>query len=57
MVILGFTVTYVRRRQVPNTWRMCYTLPFAESSLAYVDLSPKPAVRQRAASLLPCVLA
>ena len=39
MVVLGFTVTYVRRRQVPNTCGSCTLLPFAVSSLGNVDFA------------------
>ena len=49
MVVMGFTVTFVRRRQVPNTYGSPYIMLFAVSSLG------KPAMRRRVASVLACV--
>jgi hypothetical protein len=55
MVVLGFTVTFVRRRQVPNTYCVCTALRFTVSTLDHVDVCPRPATRRRVESFLACV--
>lgn len=55
MVVLGFTVTFVCRRQVPNTFGSHTVLPSVVSSFGHVDVGQRPALRRRVESVLACM--